>query len=109
MYQRAPKVEAAHLEFDLVYDRAANAALSRLIPGMTVDLLTDRSDLLGRMVERTHNLGRQLASSNWWIVRAPDATPFVLGDAPVGTTASLGLDDSWRPILAQERLVVVLV
>lgn len=109
IYQRAPKLEAALVEFGLVYDQAAQAALDRLMPGTWSGLLPrDVSARRARMLLAAEDIGGELARASWWIVRAGRGEAFVLGDNPVATTISLGHDDSWRPILSSETYVVAI-
>jgi hypothetical protein len=108
MYERAPKLEAALVQWGVVFGEAAQAVLDRLVPGMHSGLSRDVSDRRTRMLGNARNIGPVLARANWWIARAGAGEAFVLGDNPVATTISLGHDDSWRPILAQETYVVAM-
>lgn len=47
------------------------------------------------------------AATPWYVVRAPDDEPFVLGDSPVVSTIQIGHDeDSWRPLLSEPTYAV---
>jgi hypothetical protein len=108
MYVRAPKLEAAAMAWGQAYNEAAQRALDQQMPGIRVDLASDVASLRARMVRRVHELAPVIAASNWWVSRAGANESFVLGDYPIGTTISLGFDDRWRAILAEESFVLTL-
>jgi hypothetical protein len=108
MYQRSPKGEAARVEFRIVYERAAQTILDRMMPGMRSGLDEAASERRARMLRNALDMGPILARANWWIVRAGAPEAFVLGDHPVVTTVSLGHDDTWRPIFAEATFVVAM-
>jgi hypothetical protein len=108
VYQRAPKHEAMMAELRQAYELGAQHAFDRLMPGRRVDL----DDLLGsrraRMVGLANETAEDLAGARWWIARAPEDRPFILGDCPVVTTPSLGHDGSWEAILSERAGAVIL-
>jgi hypothetical protein len=108
VYQRAPKHEAMMAELRQAYELGAQRAFDRLMPGRRVDL----DELLGsrraRMVSLANETADDLAAARWWIARAPDDRPFILGDCPVVTTPSLGHDGGWEAILSERSGAVIL-
>lgn len=108
MYQRAPKTERSIRAWGADFDEGAQWSLDRLMPGVKTGLGWELEARRQRMLALSVNVGQRLANSTWWIVRAPDDEPFVLGDSPVVATVSLGHDDGWRAILADESNVLAM-
>jgi hypothetical protein len=108
MYVRAPKLEAAAMDWGATYNDAAQAALDRLMPGARTDLAGDLASLRTRMLRRVRDVAPLIARSNWWLCHAAPGESFVLGDNPLGTTISLGFDDKWRAILNDSSFVLTL-
>lgn len=108
MYWRAPKVQVGIAEMRRTYDVAAQRVLDVLMPGMQTETLDGIDKRRLRAVKSASGVGARLAAANWWVIRAPVDEPFLLGDNPVGTTVSLGHDDSWRAILSNETFVVAM-
>lgn len=108
MYRRAPKVEAATVEYRDLFDKAAQAVVDRMMPGLTVGGHEGTSARRARMLTNVEEIGSGLAASSWWIVRATKGEAFILSDNPIATTVSLGHDDSWRAILSGATFVVVM-
>jgi hypothetical protein len=108
MYQRAPRVEAMIMEFGVIYDRAAQVALDQWLPGAQTGLSTELERRRSRMPAMARTMGDQLAHANWWAVRPPTGQAFVLSDAPVAATVALGHEDTWRPLLSPESLVIAM-
>lgn len=107
MYQRSPKLEEAMRLRGQTWERAAQRALDRLMPGFRVNP-DDLNAFRARMVARTQRIGQQLEAANWFVVRCPKDESFVLSDCPVVATIALGHDDSWRAILSDESYVVAM-
>jgi hypothetical protein len=108
MYQRAPKLEAAIARFRSDFDAAAQPVLDALAAGIRSDVDEGITPRRSRMLLNATDIGSRLAVAHWWILRAGDTSPFVLGDNPVATTISLGHDDSWRAILADATYLVAM-
>lgn len=108
MYQRAPKLEDSIMRFGVEYDRFAQLALDRLMPGMRTGLATELARRRSRIPGLATDIGERLASSNWWVLRPEAGEAFVLGDSPVAATMSLGHDDEWRAILSSETYLVAM-
>jgi hypothetical protein len=108
MYQRAPKTERSIRAWGAEFDRGAQWSLDRLLPGMKSGLGWQLEHRRARMLALSGNVGQRLADSTWWILRASDDQSFVLGDSPVVATVSLGHDDGWRAILADESNVLAM-
>jgi Protein of unknown function (DUF4238) len=108
MYQRAPKTEHSIRAWGAAFDRGVQASLDRLLPGMKSGLGWHLEERRQRMLPFAANVGLRLANTTWWVVRAPAEQPFVLGDSPVVVTVSLGHDDGWRAILADESNVLAM-
>lgn len=108
MYQRAPGLEAAIMEFGRAYDQSVQAHLDQLAPGARSGLATELRRRRSRMVDLARDIGAQLEIARWWIVKAPPTTSFVLGDSPVASTSSLGHDDDWLAILDPSSFVVAM-
>lgn len=110
MYQRAPVTEAAMILMGKTFNRAAQATLDQMWPGMSAGLPME--DELAhrrlRMLEVAADLGSALESAHWFVLRAPVGHEFVLGDCPVMTALSLGADTGWRAILAEESYIIVM-
>jgi len=108
MYQRAPKLEASIIRWGEEYDRAAQSALDRTLPGMKTGLRTMLAGRRSRMLQSAEGMGARLAAANWWVVRPDPNDSFVLSDCPVAATIALGHDDPWRAIFSQESFVVTM-
>jgi hypothetical protein len=108
MYQRAPRTEQAILAWGRAFDVAAQSVLDRLLPGFHTGLQTELSHRRRRMLEMASRIGDRLVGASWWLVVAGSGEAFILGDAPVAATISLGHDDEWRAILAAESYAVVM-
>jgi len=108
MYQRAPKTERSIRAWGIEFDRGAEWSLDRLMPGMKSGLGWQLEHRRERMLALSSDVGQRLADSTWWILRAPDDQSLVLGDSPVVATVSLGHDDGWRAILADESNVLAM-
>ena len=108
MYQRAPGMEAAILEFGRAYDAAVRETLARYRPWYSVPLVTDRAGYRQRITARALDIAGKLRPANWWLVKTEPPSTFVLGDSPVVATISLGHDDKWRAILSSETYVVAM-
>jgi hypothetical protein len=108
MYQRAPRTEEAMLAWGRAFDLAAQSALDRFLPGFHTGLQTELAHRRTRMLEMASHIGDRLANATWWLVVAGPGEAFVLGDAPVAATISLGHDDEWRAILAPESFAVAM-
>lgn len=108
MFRRAPKLMALDERVGQAYSRGASIVLSRLLPGISVDLDWIESERRSRMAQAAVALGPRIASFNWWVLKAPDGQEFVLGDTPVAATLSLGHDDVWHPLLSDQSLVIVM-
>jgi hypothetical protein len=108
MYQRAPRTEEAILAWGRAFDLAAQSVFDRLLPGFHAGLQTELSHRRTRMLEMASHIGDRLVGASWWLVVAGPDEAFVLGDAPVAATLSLGHDDEWRAILAPESYAVVM-
>jgi hypothetical protein len=108
MYQRAPRTEEAILAWGRAFDIAAQSVLDRFLPGFHTGLQTEVAHRRTRMLEMASHIGDRLVSASWWLVVAGPDEAFVLGDAPVAATISLGHEDEWRAILAPESYAVVM-
>jgi hypothetical protein len=108
MYQRAPRTEEAILAWGRGFDLAAQSVLDRFLPGFQTGLQTELAHRRTRMLEMASHIGDRLVSATWWLVVAAPDEAFILGDAPVAATLSLGHDDEWRAILAPESYAVVM-
>jgi hypothetical protein len=108
MYQRSPGMEASILEFGRIYESAAQAAIARLMPSVSVDLPTEVGRYRERISYRALGIAEKLRQANWWLVRPEPPAAFILGDSPVVATLSLGYDDQWRAILSGDAYVVAM-
>jgi hypothetical protein len=52
--------------------------------------------------------GRELAASNWWLVKVQGDEQSVLGDAVVVATIQIGHDDQWRRLIDPETYAGVM-
>lgn len=110
MYTRSRKTErmivAAREEVRRAYADTVNALIPDLLePTLAaIDAEGDAARFIGL---RTPDWATAFAGMPWYVIRAPDDAPFVLGDSPVVATIQIGFEaDVWRPLLSDATYAV---
>jgi hypothetical protein len=110
MYTRSRKTErmivTAREEVTQAYADAVNALMPELLePTLAaIDAESDGARFIGL---RTPDWAMAFARMPWYVIRAPDDAPFVLGDSPVVATIQIGFEaDVWRPLLSDTTYAV---
>ena len=111
MFTRAPKMEQAISEIhDVVraaYEDEVAATAPALLEGTRAALDEHLTNARFVGLRTPEEQSEAFAAMPWYVVRAPDDEPFVLGDSPVVATIQIGHDeDSWRPLLSETTYVV---
>lgn len=110
MYTRSRKTErmivTAREEVKRAYADTINALMPELLePTLAaIDAERDGARFIGL---RTPDWATAFARMPWYVIRAPDEAPFVLGDSPVVATIQIGFEgDMWRPLLSDATYAV---
>ena len=110
MYTRSRKMEmmivTARAEVTQAYTDTVNALMPALLePTLAaIDAESDGARFIGL---RTPDWATAFARMPWYVIRAPDDAPFVLGDSPVVATIQIGFEaDGWRPLLSEATYAV---
>jgi hypothetical protein len=110
MYTRSRKTErmilAAREEVMQAYADTVNALMPALLERTlaAIDAESDGARFIGL---RTPDWATAFARMPWYVIRAPDDAPFVLGDSPVVATIQIGFEaDGWRPMLSDATYAV---
>lgn len=110
MYTRSRKMERFILESRDEVRRAYADAVRAHMPallGDTLERIDAESEDAAFIGLRTPQWADAFARMPWYVVRAEDETPFVLGDSPVVATAQIGFDaDAWRPLMSEGTFAV---
>ena len=111
MFPRSTKLERAILDVSA----AVRAGYVQMVNSMAPAMLASVLPVLDEYLEDARFIGLRMpddlaatfAAADWYVVRAPDAAPFLLGDSPVVSTIQVGHEtDSWRPLLSPETYAV---
>jgi hypothetical protein len=111
MFTRAPKMEQAisaiHDVVRAAYEDEVAAMAPALLQGTRAALDEHLADARFVGLRTPEEQSEAFAAMPWYVVRAPDDEPFLLGDSPVVATIQIGHDeDSWRPLLSEATYVV---
>ncbi len=113
MFSRSPLVADGMRIHAKAWNEGVQTALMQL--GAPIPLprsLRDRLDAVEDAakwggLQSVQELGGSLLSHKWWLLKAPVDEPFILGDAPVFGTLSIGYDSGWTKLLGDDVLTVV--
>jgi len=111
MFTRSPTMERAISEVGV----AVRAGYVQMVKAEAPALLTPMLEVLDGYLDDARFIGLRtpdeltdaFAAMDWYLVRAPDDAPLVLGDSPVVSTIQVGHEeDAWRPLLSPETYAV---
>jgi Protein of unknown function (DUF4238) len=111
MFTRSPKMERAIADVSSAVRAGFVQMVKSEAPGMlsqtvgALEAYLDEARFVG--LRTPDHLTHAFAAMDWYVVRAAEDAPFVLGDSPVVSTIQIGHDqDSWRPLLSPETFAV---
>ena len=111
MFTRSPKMEQAIAAVAASVRGGFVALVNAEAPTLLPKVVTALDDYLSEArfvgLRTPDALTDAFASMDWYLLRAADGAPFILGDSPVVSTIQLGHDDdSWRPLLSPATYAV---